>query len=132
VADGPVDSPASGGDWPREHIPDPDRVFFRVHDSFIPRGVLNVGVFQDHEGGMSVDWEKYSTPAQLQTRAKTPAKNAIVSFRAGEVRQIQTLRVEHEPLRDNRAHSEIFGEKDPEVRVKLSRLMTWEIRLKAS
>ncbi len=81
---------------------------------------------------MSVDWEKYSTPAQSQAIAKTPAKNAIVSLRAGEVRQIQTLRVEHEPRRDNRAHSEIFGEKDPEVRVKLSRLITWEIRLEGS
>ena len=75
---------------------------------------------------MSVDWEKYSTAIEARDRARNPAVNAVVSFVAGEVRQIPQ-QVEHDPLPHNEAHSDIIGDKTPEVRVKLRRILSWEI-----
>jgi hypothetical protein len=109
-----------------EFIPDGDRLYYRVHASYYPDGELRPGVFHDVEGGMSVDWEKFSTAIQARNRARVPEMNGVVSFVAGEVRQVPQI-VEHRPLDDNIAHSDIIGEKTPEVRVKLMGIFRWEI-----
>ena len=55
----------------------------------------------------------------------------VVRLNVGGVRAIKPLSVEHEPEPDNRAHTEVFGDKkkDPEVRLKLQRLAEWVIRI---
>lgn len=115
--------------WPIEEIPDEDRLFMRVHFENIVDGEPGPGAFRDHGGGMSTDWEKYSTPEESQGRAQRPELYGVISLVTGEVRSIPSLTVVHEPLDDNRAHTEVFGEKrrDPEVRVKLTRMSQWEI-----
>jgi hypothetical protein len=80
---------------------------------------------------MSVDWEKYSTAEMTRARAINPAKNGVVSLEAGMVRAVEGLTVGHRPSKkaNNRAHSEVFGDKksDPQVRVTLRRIARWEI-----
>ena len=78
--------------------------------------------------GMSTDWEKYSTPQQTRQRARKPEDNIVISLVAGDVRAIEGQRIEHEPIEPavedpgNRAHTEIFGEKTTEARVKFMQI----------
>jgi len=128
--------------WPKEEIPNSSTVLFWIHKNLIPDGELRPNVFRDHGAGMSVDWRKYSTPLETRNRSRIPADNAVISLPAGGIRQIEGLSVEHDPvqensfdksgnpLRPNRAHSEVIGEKTTERRVKLSRIdWRWEMRL---
>ena len=64
--------------WESEDIPDGDLLYMRLHRMYINNdGSVQVGAFRDHEGGMSTDWSKYSSPEQTQSRAKKPLENAI-------------------------------------------------------
>jgi hypothetical protein len=120
--------------WPVENIPNEDFLFFRLHrcymqfDEEIPQGA-----FRDQDGGMSTDWEKYSTPEETQKRAKKspPEDNGVLRLNVGGVREIKPLSVEHSPDPENRAHTEVLGnkKKDPEIRLKLQRLAQWVIRI---
>lgn len=103
-------------DWPVEHIPDEADVYLRAHRKHLRDRTLLPGVFQEHDGGMSVDWEKYSTPEETRQRARKPMDNAVVSLPVGGIRDIkirdtQILEVTHEPDTEspNQAHSEVFG-----------------------
>ena len=89
------------------------------------------GAFKDRDGAMSTDWEKYSTVVQARNRARVPGDNAVVSFSAGDLRTKADLVVVHSPdvERNNRAHTEVKGEKDEEVRLILTRLMKWSLGL---
>ncbi len=97
--------------WPAEEIPDPDRLFLRVHSGLVPDGILHPNVFREQHGSMSVDWERYSTPEESRRRAIQPAQNGIIALFAEIVRSIEPLEVRHEPdwVRNNRAHSAIYG-----------------------
>jgi len=107
--------------WETEFIPDPDRLFMRVHSKLDPKGELRPNVFRDHpkiQGTMSTDWEKYSDPEQTRLRATSqPNENGVLSMVTGEVRKIPGLLVEHSPQPDNRAHTDVTGKKDPQIRV---------------
>jgi hypothetical protein len=107
--------------WPIEEIPDEDHVFIRAHRSYFKKGKLKPGVFRDHGKSMSVNWDSYSTPEETQQQARIPEHNGVVGLITGEVRKVP-LEVEHSPELENRAHSEIIGNKDPEVRIKLKRI----------
>ncbi len=127
--------------WPKEDIPDHASVFMRIHKSYMIGGDVPPNAFHDRGGGMSVDWDKYSTPLETRNRARTPSANAVISMIVGEIRKIQALVVDHDPIQENsfdeegnpltpnQAHSEVIGEKTPEVRLKLSRIWAWQIRL---
>ena len=115
--------------WPVEEILDSDQVYMRVHKSLAPSGELKPGAFRDQEGGMSTDWSKYATPEETRNRARNPADNGVIEMTVAHVRAIEPLKVTHEPLFDNRSHSEVFGDKDPEVRVKLKRIARWRIAI---
>lgn len=128
--------------WPKEEIPDNSSVLLRVHKSLFPDGELRPHVFRDQGNGMSVDWRKYSTPSETRDRGRIPAYNAVISMAVGGIRQIEGLIVEHDPvqensfdqrgnpLKPNRAHSLVIGEKTTERRLKLSRVdWQWEIVL---
>jgi hypothetical protein len=73
---------------------------------------------------MSVDWEKYATPQETRARARKPTENAVVRFEAGKVRALPGQSVEHSPDEEtgNRAHTDVSGEKNTEVRTQLSRI----------
>ena len=92
-----------------ESIPDPDRLFMRVPLQWLPSGQLHPNVFREIEGAISADWERYSIPRETRLRARNPSQSGIIELIAGEVRSIESLEVEHEPLLSNRAHSGIHG-----------------------
>lgn len=94
--------------WPVEDIPDDDSVYMRAHRMFF-RPTLQPGVFTPHGGGMSVDWEKYSSPEDTRQRAKNPDHNAVIRLPALGIRDINNLALEHTPEPENRAHSDVFG-----------------------
>ncbi len=91
------------------------------------------GAFRDQGGGMSTDWEKYSTAEETRKRAQKspPEDNGVLRLNVGGVRAINPLSVEHKPEPDNRAHTEVLGDKkkDPEVRLRLQRLAEWVIKI---
>lgn len=123
---------ACGGEiisWESEPIPDQDCIFMRVHKTWHSNGDVSVGAFQNHNGGMSTNWAEYSTPEYTQEQARDPSKNAVISLVVGEVRDIPGQSVEHTPdiERNNRAHTDVYGEKDEEVRIKLKRIANIEI-----
>ena len=127
----------SGGltSWPVENIPDLDRLYMRVHRNNQVDGVPTPGAFRDHppdgeRPGMSTDWSRYSTPEETLARARKPEDNGVVEMVVGAVRAIPNLRVEHVPLPENRAHSEVFGKKDVEARVLLQRACRWSLPIK--
>jgi hypothetical protein len=101
--------------WPVELIPDDARLYLRVHVRQAATG-LHPGIFREHGGAMSVDWNKYSTPEQSRHRAVDPASNGIVELRADGIRAVERLQVLHEPdvKRQNRAHSGVHGISDPD------------------
>lgn len=72
-----------------------------------------------------------NTPRPMDTRgrAQKPADNGVIQFKCGKVKEIPPLKVEHEPEKGNRAHTEVYGKKDEEVRVKLGRVSKWVIPL---
>jgi hypothetical protein len=114
--------------WEPESIPAEATLYLRVHktlldDNGLPKPVAfrNSPTKQDR---MSTDWEKYATPEETLQRARNPADNIVVLLPVGEVRQVPGQRVEHTPVQaaedspGNRAHTDVFGEKTPEARVK--------------
>lgn len=115
--------------WPEEDIPSDDRLFMRVHiRTHARKGKLSTGAYQNHNSGMSTDWEKYSTPEQTRQRGRKAAPEyGVVAMSVAEVRLVPGQTVEHEPETENRAHTEVFGEKDEEVRVLLRRCSQWVI-----
>ncbi len=117
-----------------EDIPDADRIFYRVHDSYFSDGILNPGVFRENGEGihksMSTNWEKYASAAITQGQHQAPQKNSVVSLIAGDVRT-SGLKVDHSPLESNRAHTDVRGigngpAKD-RIRLILYKLIQWEI-----
>ena len=108
--------------WPIESIPNEDSLFMRVHRTwFTPDGSIIPRAFQNHGGGMSTDWSRFSTATETRGR-KSPIDNAVVSMEVGLVRAVPGQTVEHTPLADNRAHTDVRGEKDEEARVLLRRV----------
>lgn len=111
-------------------MPNGDKLFMRAHKSHIVGGDLQPGVFRDQGAGMSTSWEKYGSAHQAHQRAKTPKDNAVISLRAGPVREVPQL-VKHTPIpHQDRSHTDIIGDKKAaEVRVKLLKIFAWEIPL---
>lgn len=108
--------------WEIEHIPDESLLYMRIHRSYFRDGKLIPGAFKDHGGGMSTDWEKYSSPTDTHQRARTPKDNAVIAMMAGDVRAVPGLVISHSPIPENRAHTDVIGEKTTEVRVRLLRV----------
>jgi hypothetical protein len=70
---------------------------------------------------MSTEWSKYATPEEVLARAKHPADNGVIELIVGDVRAIPGLTVEHAPLSEVRAHTDVLGEKNTERRFLLLR-----------
>jgi hypothetical protein len=115
--------------FPVEQVPDEAHLFYRVHKNDTADGEPIPGAFRDVGSAMSTDWEKYSTPSESRNRAKNPARVGVVRLVAEDVRRIEPLKVEHTPdYPTNRAHTDVFGQKTSEVRLKLLRGAEWKIR----
>lgn len=117
---------------PSEEIPPSDTLYYRAHRTFygkrwplnsIPPTCFMNRPKDDPGAGMSTDWSKYSSPEQSRERARAPEDNAIVALTVEDVRAVPGQRVMHTPQSDNRAHTDVFGDKsDPEVQTRLSRI----------
>ncbi len=122
--------------WDIEVIPSGDSVFMRAHRMHFSDGALQPGVFREQQGGMSVNWDRYASAEQTRQQAKKdPNANAVLQMSVLGIRGIGSLRVEHDPLPSNRAHTEVFGlppkdsENLVEVRVRLLRITQVAISL---
>lgn len=114
--------------WDVEEVPEPDILFMRIHRSWFSNGVLNTAAFRNTPtavDGMSTDWNKYSSALDTRRRSQRnhPVDYAVVQMEVGQVKRLPGQSVVHSPEADNRAHTDVFGDKLPEVRVKLGRLV---------
>jgi hypothetical protein len=120
------------GGWPIEEISDQDDLFMGVHKRYlnVDRSV-QLGAFRNHNGGMSTNWSKYSTPEETRQQRRTPLANAVIQMNVGSVRAVSGQSVKHTPNweRKNRAHTDVLGEKDEESRVVFGRIATVVIAL---
>ena len=119
---------------PVEIIPDSNSVFMWAHKDRMKTGSPSVSTFTSHGGGMSVDWDRYSSAEQTRQRAKIPNDNAVISLGVGDIRAINdSLDVTHTPISGNQAHSEVNLPDDnadlTEVRLKLKRIASVVIPL---
>ena len=122
--------------WPSENVPDDDLLYMRVHKDHFCDGEIAPGAFRNQptrQHGMSTDWEKYSSPEETRNRARNPIANAVIQMKVGHVRRIPHQRVAHTPDRItlNRALTDVFGDKNPEVRLKFLRIFQLVIPLNA-
>ena len=98
--------------WPKEEVPDVDRLFMRVHRMWIRDGAVLPGAFKNRGAagaaplGMSTNWAKYSTAEATRKQAKDPAVQGVIELVAGDVRRVPGQTIEHTPLDENRAHTE--------------------------
>jgi hypothetical protein len=131
----------------KENIPDEDYLFYRIHKTKIDcdeedaKKRIKLIAFDPQPKGsteMSTDWNKYSTPADAQNRARIPSDNGIVSFLVDKVRnKPYSLIVEHDPTLDehfkNQAHAVIKDVpprvNDIGIRLKLRDICEWEIMI---
>lgn len=137
-------------EFPIEEILNQDLLYYRIHTVNIdyeethPSKKIKLVAFDPPPKGstqMSTNWNKYSTPLELQQLAKNPEKNGIVSFVVGEVRSVPyPLEVLHDPILNedfrNRAHALILDipprKNDIGIRVKLRDICSWEIIIEDS
>src|SRR5437870_13118924 len=86
-----------GTTWEAEEIPNEDFLFMRVHHSYLDDDGESIpGAFRNQPpkiGGMSTDWQKYSTPEHTIARARQP-KIGRASCREREKRTEDAVRVE--------------------------------------
>lgn len=120
---------------PVEKIPDEDYLFLRVHQNDVDgEGRPTPAAFINRpkgSTGMSVDWAKYRTSTETRNRGAQAAINyAIVKFTARNVRAIPSQTVVHDPDNSNRAHSQVVGKKDTEVRERFMTFYEPEISLR--
>jgi hypothetical protein len=135
------DENADSDDWLVELIPNGDTIYRRAHkQKFNKNGEAQPAAFE-LVGGMSTDWEKYSTAQQARQRAAKPFVNGVVSLKVKDVRDISSLTVDHSPIQreskltdakgnpipPNRAHTDVNGPNTTELRDKLSKIAKLEI-----
>jgi hypothetical protein len=116
--------------WPQEQIPDSDDVFMRVHESFVKNGEYQPGVFRDHEGGMSTNWQKYCPTAEdSRQKASTPANYGVLQMNVSDIRRGPEI-VTHTPLPNDRSHTDVIGNKKLTAeRFRLHKLSHWALRI---
>jgi hypothetical protein len=121
--------------WPTEEIPDVDNLWMRVHTHDIEGGEILPRAFRNHPkktGGMSTDWAKYRTAQETRNTGRAGPENyTVIRLNVGEVRTIPDQKVSHTPdvANNNRAHTDVFGEKNAQTRVLLIRAAKFEINL---
>lgn len=122
------------GSWQIEFVPDTDVLFMRVHKNIIrddsPLSIAFVNHGEGEEEGMSTDWDKYSTPEQTRNRVydtRPSWKGGVIQMVVGDIREIPDQVVQHAPLPNNRAHTNVKGCKDTKERYLFMRIWKWAI-----
>lgn len=115
-----------------EIIPNQDDLFMRVHkNSLIPYDKLHPGVFRDHNGGMSTNWSRYAdantTKEQARLYGRDPNNYGVIEMNVGNIRGIENQEVIHNPRPENRAHTNVVGEKTERARTIFYRISLWAI-----
>lgn len=122
--------------WEAEIIPNKDFLFRNVHQNYIAVDQPNVippGNFQEHNHGISMDWDKYSSAEECRQTAKEPDLNGVITINVGKIRGLESLEVQHEPKPSNRAHTNIHRlnnlrpQRKTKIRLKLSEFSSWVI-----
>ena len=128
--------------YPAEAIPDADSLFLRIHRANVDSdGFPLPRAYDEHGGGMSTNWSKYSDAELTRRQAadiihpktlkpKNPDHFGVLAFVVREVREIPKLTVKHTPLPTNRAHTDVIGTGTPQARVRLGRIYSWSIKVK--
>ena len=117
--------------FPVESIPDTAHVLRRILQIHHKNDDIEPAAF-DLAGGMSCDWERYSTAQQSIDRV--PNKKikfaGVVYFVCGKL-QVEEFDVNHTPSNENRAHCTVSAENTEEKRTKLTRLYEkdWALKL---
>jgi hypothetical protein len=127
--------------WTVEYIPNSDFLYRRVHANILIIAQnwddITPFAFKDNNG-ISVDWNKHSTPEESRQRAVNPEQIGIIQIKVESARQFQNLSVDHTPLPSNRAHANINGlktykkEDQTDIRKRLARLATWIIKCRGA
>ncbi len=119
-----MDGEGGGSSFPEEQIPDGDLIYRWISPEFWKKGKPkpNPGAFGGLDEGVSVAWDKYSTPEQCRSHSNRASEMGVVKLRVGEVRRIDALMVKHKPFPKDRAHSLILGEETSFVRRELTRI----------
>ncbi len=123
--------------WHVESIPDNDFLFRRVHKHHVKKnGDIAISiVFEKDKESISTDWSNYSTPQETKDRVKCfpipkdPQNYGVINMKVLKVRNIEGQSVEHSPLNENRAHTDIKGKKSVKEIVQFSRIYDWSIHL---
>jgi hypothetical protein len=123
--------------WTEENIPDEDVLFYRVHCNDMDGEKPKPGAFRNHprgdpNSGMSTNWSKYCSAEQTRQNApQSPQNYAVVQLGVGKVREIPGQTVKHTPniALNNRSHTDVFGEKNTEVRLKFMERYTLLLRV---
>ena len=108
----------------REEIPGEDWLYRRIHRSRIRDGKVRASAYALNAGedGLSVWWDRYSTPEDARRDARHPGDHGVYDLQCGEVRAIPGLAVEHDPQSEKLGHARIKGDLDEEARFHLARL----------
>lgn len=112
--------------WEPEEIPDRDLLFMRIHANDLEEdGTPKPGAFRNSLDpitgvrAMSTDWSKYTHAEDTLRRGRQePSTYGVLSLSVGDVRAIPDQIVLHTPdgPRDNRAHADVRGQKNPKTR----------------
>lgn len=84
-------------EFPIEDIPDCDCVFMRAYRDRVKNGVVRPSAFEPHKGGLSVDWDRYSTADATLSRANNPTNYAVVRMGVGLIRDSTSHKVGSRP-----------------------------------
>ena len=106
--------------WKVETIPDNHFVYRRIPDKLFKEGHISPSAFNNQGDGMSVDWQKYSTPEKtrniVSNQKKDPLEFGVAKIKAVKIREIEEQTLNHAPSKRNRAHSTVFGAKNVKIR----------------
>lgn len=118
-----------------ENIPNKSTLYRWVHFEMYEDEdeTLSPMTFENQDGGMSTDWSKHSSPNDTRERVRNfkpkrePKDYGVISLNVGKVRAIEKQIVEHTPKPSNLAHTDVFGDKSPKIKILYSRIYTWVI-----
>lgn len=138
--------------WEKENIPDflskgnPSLLYYRIHTTYksLRRSISYISPsafkYADLDGKMSTNWSKYSNAQKTREDAAHPLETyGVVSLVVPQIRNnkdLDKLKIEHDPIPSNRAHTNIDGlqqyeelsqEDYRQVQVLLARIAKWEI-----
>ena len=116
----------------KDFIPDNDDLYRRVLPlQFNPKkGKFTAPSFmlRNDENGLSVNWERYSTPEESAICPVKPGKKYYVGGLYAKIPRNEQLEVNHEPTRNNKSHSLIIGKRLIESKYEVAEVLAENCR----